>query len=65
MSGERYVHPLRRYAPRPACLRGTVCWRGAGGCNYSLPCGRAGEGSVLFDTAKILRKFGALRDRAR
>ena len=27
MSGERYIHPLRRYAPRPPCLRGTVCWR--------------------------------------
>ena len=22
MSGERYIHPLRRYAPRPPCLRG-------------------------------------------
>ena len=22
------IHPLRRFAPRPACLRGTVCWRG-------------------------------------
>ena len=27
MSGERYIHPLRRYAPRPPCLRGTVCLR--------------------------------------
>ena len=23
------IHPLRRYAPRPTCLRGTVCWRNA------------------------------------
>ena len=22
------IHPLRRYAPRPTCLRGTVGWRG-------------------------------------
>ena len=21
------IHPLRRYAPRPTCLRGTVGWR--------------------------------------
>ena len=27
--------------------------------------GLAGEGSVLFSDAKILHKFGALRDRAR
>ena len=27
VSGERYIHPLRRFATRPACLRGTVCWR--------------------------------------
>ena len=40
------IHPLRRFAPRPACLRGTVCWRGACGCNYSLPYrGGYGEGS--------------------
>ena len=25
------IHPLRRYAPRPTCLRGTVCWRGVMG----------------------------------
>lgn len=22
------IHPLRRFAPRPTCLRGTVSWRG-------------------------------------
>ncbi len=21
------IHPLRRYAPRPTCLRGTIGWR--------------------------------------
>ena len=21
------IHPLRRFAPRPACLRGTIGWR--------------------------------------
>ena len=28
------IHPLR--FARPACLRGTVCWRGGGGCLFII-----------------------------